>query len=296
MKYSIIIIVFIILNHVLFFTTKKFINFKSLIFNLILCIFYGLSITAGYHRLWTHGSYDTTKFIKYIYMLIASGTCQGSIKDWTSDHKMHHKYEDIKSEYDPYSIKKGFFWAHMGWLFFNKSEEYNKEKQNILNELKKQWNKDDINIIEFQHKHYYKLMILMAYIFPILVAKYLIKDTWKSSISSNFLRILIAWHTTWCINSVAHYIGDKPFVIEHTSRQNHLCSLITMGEGYHNYHHAFPKDYRASQDLKCINFTGWFIRCLYMLGLSINLKYVEKNNQITRKTISQNINYKIIKL
>ena len=83
-----------------------------------------LAVTAGMHRLWTHKSYSANKLIKLILFVLCNSTGQSSIKEWTAIHRMHHRYEENRPEYDPYSIKKGFFWAHMGWVFFHSTKSF----------------------------------------------------------------------------------------------------------------------------------------------------------------------------
>jgi len=277
--------------HILFFRFIKNISFKSFVFNIILHYIYGLSITCGLHRLWTHASYETYQPIKWIIMVVNSGTIMNSIEDWCSSHKMHHKYEELCPDYDLYSISRGFFYAHIGWLFFNRTNEFNKIKKDITCDMyRTQWKKDT-RLIEFNRDHYIPLMVTMSFLFPIGFCKCVLNTSWKSAIAGTLARILITWHSTWLVNSLAHYSGTKPFTRNHTSCENKIVSFFAFGEGFHNYHHMYPKDFRASGDYEG-NLSAQLLRGLYRLGLIWDCKYVK---EAYRKTRNRNIDFKSIK-
>ena len=253
------------------------------------------SITAGMHRLWTHQSYNTYPKIKLFLLASCNSTFEGSVKKWTIDHRMHHRFEESNKQYlDPYSIKKGFWWAHTVCHLVKKSDEYKLEAKKVEKELYYTRNNYDNIIIEFENKYYFKLALFTGIIYPTVLFKLIYYNySIISCFYSTILTILFTYHSTWSINSFAHMIGDKPYSTKHTSCDNHLLSIFTFGEGYHNYHHSFPKDYKASQTLKCFNITGWIIFLLYKLNLAYDLKEVSKIKK-TELPELDNINYEIL--
>ena len=130
----------------------------------------------------------------------------------------------------------------------------------------------DNKLIDWENKLYKKLVVFIAFIIPTIICRLFYNDNLISCFISVIITILITWHITWSINSFAHLIGDKPFSTEHTSADNHILSFLTSGEGYHNFHHSYPKDYKASKNLISFNLTGWIIYILYKLKLATNLK------------------------
>ena len=111
-------------------------------------------------------------------------------------------------------------------------------------------------------------MVTMAFVFPITFCKYILKTSWKSAVAGTLMRILIVWHATYLVNSLAHYSGTKPFTKNHTSCENKIVSFFAFGEGFHNYHHTYPKDFRASADCTG-NMSAQLLLGMYRLGFGI---------------------------
>ena len=199
-----------------------------------------LGITAGAHRLWSHKSYEAAFPVRLVFMLANSAAHQGSIYQWSRDHKMHHKHTD--TDLDPHSITHGFWYSHIGWLFYRKSDRFREASRLILmDDIKK----DEIAM--FQHKYYFVLSQLCCFILPTLSGKYMWNSSWIGYFYFGVLRWIILLHATWCVNSVAHMWGSTPYNTRLSSRQNMLTSIVAVGEGWHNYHHMYPYDYRASE-------------------------------------------------
>ena len=281
-------VLFWLFLHIIAFKNITQINKSTKILNLILYILFGFGITGGYHRLYTHSSYTAPAFIRYIILIFGTGAFELSVISWSSLHRMHHKYESTNKELDPYSIQKycdktcstvcrknhmikNFIHAHCAWMFYNVSPEFKSEQENIINEMKNNEWKEDLTVLNFQHKYYALLMPIITFIIPIFISKYVFKDSWKSSIGGTALRIIIVWHSTYFINSLAHVIGNRSNNTL-TAANNHLCAFLALGEGYHNYHHTYPKDYYASKNIKCINLTGWILYVMAKLNLIHNTK------------------------
>ena len=200
-----------------------------------------LGITAGAHRLWSHKSFEAIWPIRFIFMLANSAAHQGSIYHWVKEHRMHHKYTD--TELDPHSIEYGFWYSHIGWLFFRKTDTFREASRSIqMTDI------ENDSIVMFQHRNYFVFSNLFCFILPTLYGQYAWNSLWIGYFYFGVLRWVILLHTTWCVNSVAHMWGSTPYNDRISSRQNTFTSIVSSGEGWHNYHHAYPYDYRASEN------------------------------------------------
>ncbi|PKL32960.1 MAG: fatty acid desaturase [Spirochaetae bacterium HGW-Spirochaetae-10] len=226
----------------------------------------GLSITAGYHRLFSHRSYEASKAVKWFFTFFGAAALEMSVIEWAYDHRNHHRYED--KDRDPYNIRRGFFFAHMGWLF-RKRGTGDRELVD-LNGVKDLWADP---FIRFQHKYYMPFALFVSFVFPGLVAL-LWSDFWGGVLVAGLIRNVLVLQGTFCINSVCHTIGKQPYSDAHTSRDHWLSALLTFGEGYHNFHHEFPGDYRNG--IRAFHFdpTKWLIWSLAKLGQAGELKRV----------------------
>ena len=199
-----------------------------------------LGITAGAHRLWSHKSYTAIAPVRFIFMLANSAAHQGSIYHWVKDHRMHHKHTD--TELDPHSIEYGFMYSHIGWLFFRRTDKFREAAREI-----QMGDMENDSIVMFQHRNYFILSNLFCFVLPTLYGYYAWDSLWIGYFYFGVLRWILLLHTTWCVNSVAHMWGSTPYNPRISSRQNTFTSLVSSGEGWHNYHHAYPYDYRASE-------------------------------------------------
>jgi stearoyl-CoA desaturase (delta-9 desaturase) len=199
-----------------------------------------LGITAGAHRLWSHKSYEAAWPVRAVFMLANSAAHQGSIYQWTRDHRMHHKYTD--TELDPHSIQYGFCYSHMGWLFYRKSNKLREASRTIImNDI------ENDSIVMFQHRNNFLISHLFCFLLPTLYGKYIWNSYWIGYFYFGVVRWIFLLHSTWCVNSVAHIWGTTPYNPRISSKQSMITSLVAVGEGWHNYHHTYPYDYRASE-------------------------------------------------
>jgi stearoyl-CoA desaturase (delta-9 desaturase) len=139
---------------------------------------------------------------------------------------------------DPYSVMRGLLFSHIGWMVMNTDPKV--KGRTDISDL------DNDAIVVFQHKHYGKILIFTAWIFPALVAGLGWGDWWGGFVYAGIIRACLVQQATFCVNSLAHYIGEQPFDDRRSPRDHVLTALVTMGEGYHNFHHEFPSDYRTS--------------------------------------------------
>lgn len=219
----------------------------------------GIGITAGYHRCFSHPTYKAHPIIETILLFFGNLATQGSALRWAYEHRMHHAHVD--SDEDPYSITKGFWHAHVLWLFKVRPEIDEK----VISDLKRN------PLVVFQHKHYILLLILQQ-ILTILFFGWLSQDLFGSFVFCYLFRSFLSHHTTWFINSLAHSWGEQNFSKEHSAVDNFIISLLTYGEGYHNYHHTFANDYRNGIKWYHYDPTKWLIYVLSKLGLASNLR------------------------
>lgn len=199
-----------------------------------------LGITAGAHRLWSHKSFEAAWPVRLLFMFANSAAHQGSIYHWVRDHRMHHRHTD--TELDPHSIQYGFWYSHMGWLFFRKTDKFREAKSLIqMTDI------ENDSIVMVQHKNYLLFSNLFCFVLPTLYGWYVWDSVWIGYFYFGVLRWILLLHATWCVNSVAHMWGTTPYNPRLSSRQNTFTSVVAMGEGWHNYHHTYPYDYRASE-------------------------------------------------
>jgi len=219
-----------------------------------------LSITAGYHRFLAHRSYDARPIVKFFYLLFGAAAFQGSALQWCTDHRRHHSFVD--TDKDPHNIRKGFWWAHAGWLFFREHPRY---KEKFVPDLAKD------PMVQWQHKHFVLLAVVMGFGFPTLVG-WIMGSASAGLIFGGVLRVVATNHTTFLINSLAHTIGTRPYNDSQTARDSIIMAVLAYGEGYHNYHHQFAWDYRNGVRWYQWDPTKWLIRLLALFGFTYGLK------------------------
>jgi len=226
-------------------------------------VFAGISITAGYHRLWAHRAYDAHWSLRILFALGGALAVQNSALHWSSDHREHHKHVDDNDK-DPYSAKRGFWYSHIGWML----REYQASRYSNYDNAKDLQNDP---IVMWQHRNYLLLTLVTSIGWPIALGV-MLGDVWGAIILVGFARLVINHHTTFFINSLAHIWGKQTYTDRNTARDNGVLALLTFGEGYHNYHHIFSADYRNGIRWWHFDPTKWLIRACSWVGLTSNLK------------------------
>lgn len=232
-----------------------------LVFALIFAAATNLGITAGYHRLFSHKSYDAHPAVKALFLLIGASAFQGSALKWSSDHRRHHG--NIDTEKDPYNINEGFWYAHMGWLFFKNSVDQKIQAPDL--------EKDPM--VKFQHDYFVPLAILMGFAFPALIG-WLLGSALGGLVIAGGLRIALTQQSTFFINSLCHTLGKQTYSKDISARDSWIVALLTHGEGYHNFHHKFQIDYRNGIRWYQWDPTKWVIRSLSFMGLASKLRQI----------------------
>lgn len=235
-----------------------------------------LGITAGVHRLWSHKTYKATWPLKLILVIFNSVAFQTDVIEWARDHRAHHKFTDTNG--DPMNVKRGFFFSHIGWQMVRKHPD-----------VKEQGSKLDVDdllaepLLMFQRRHYKYLVAFFCFFLPTVVPHLWGEQYYTAFYVAGILRFTYTLHVTLSLGSLGHMWGYRPYDKNITSRQNPLISLCTLGEGWHNYHHAFPSDYRTSEFPYLINPTTLFIDFFKLIGWAYDTKKISKEAVERRK-------------
>lgn len=218
-------------------------------------------ITTGYHRYFSHRTFNVHPVIEWLFIFVGAGSFQGTVLAWCTDHRRHHR--DVDSEDDPYSRSKGFWYSHFWWLF---REDAHPEAKAYPKDLTKS------KAIMFQHKYYAFVATFVGYVVPGLIGWACGFGFWGGVIIGGSLRIALSQQSTFLINSAAHTWGSRPYTDKNTARDSFVLAFFTFGEGYHNYHHFFQADYRNGIRWYQWDPTKWLIRGLASVGLASKLK------------------------
>ena len=230
----------------------------------------GLSITVGYHRLFSHRSHKARWPLVLFYSIFGAGAFQNSVIEWSSDHRRHHKMTD--SEGDPYSASKGFWYSHIGWILVNE-EEHSNDFSNVkdLQESK---------ILMWQHRNIFLIGAISGIILPTLIGLSFagLAGAFGCFVWGGLVRVVFVHHGTFLINSAAHIWGTQPYSEENSSKDSFWLAFLTFGEGYHNFHHTFQADYRNGHKWYHVDPSKWWINSFKILGLNSNLKSTPKHS------------------
>lgn len=227
-------------------------------------------ITIGYHRLYSHRAFRANFIVRVVLALLGASAFQGSIKWWCLRHRLHHRFTDDPVQ-DPYAATRGLFYSHMGWIFFKPN--YGKLKFVDRNDL------DSDPVVRLQHKYYVPLALSLGLLLPTAIGS-LWRDSLGAFVWAGLVSRLAIWHCTFLVNSLAHWEGLQPYSDEDTSRGNLLLAVLTSGEGNHNFHHAFPHDYRSGPSILDWDPSKWVIILLHQLGLVRGLRRARKDDLI----------------
>lgn len=232
------------------------------IFFAFFIVFNGIGIGSGYHRLWSHRTYEARPLLKWFLAITGGMSLQNSIIIWCARHRVHHRDVD-NNDKDPYSIGRGFWFAHIGWML--RDYPSGEVDYSLVPDLQND------PIVAWQHRWYWTLVWTTNLGIPLLLG-WLTGDVLGMFLLVGVLRLVISHHVTFFINSLAHMWGTQPYTDENSARDNHVLALITYGEGYHNYHHIFQSDYRCGIRWWHLDINKWFISTCALLGLVKNRK------------------------
>ncbi len=211
-----------------------------------------LGVGLGYHRLLTHRSFKAPKWLEYTLTAFGTMSMQDAPDKWVATHRIHHAYTE--TEKDPHSTRPGFWWAHMGWVILGTAQDH-----------------DDATLKRFIPdllKDRFHVLLAKFYLVPIILSGFLLYALGGLELVlwGVFVRVVVGWHTTWFVNSLAHIFGRRSFETKDDSTNNWFVAVLTFGEGWHNNHHAYPTS--ARHGLKWYQFDmNWLtIRVFERLG------------------------------
>jgi stearoyl-CoA desaturase (delta-9 desaturase) len=252
---------------------------------LVMVALVGMSVTCGYHRLFTHRAYQARGPVRLFLLVFGAASFENSVLHWASDHRIHHRHVD--QEADPYNSRKGFWYAHWIWIMEDKESPVTG-----VGDLERD------PLVRWQHRHYFLIGACAAAALP-LAAGLATGNLWGHLVIGILLRIVVTHHTTFFINSAAHFFGTRPYTDANTARDNAFLAPFTYGEGYHNYHHMFQWDYRNGVKWYQFDPTKWLIFAMACVGLARGLRRVpdaaiaraklamEEKNLLSRLTLSR---------
>jgi len=240
---------------------------NTLYFSLFMYMFAGMGITVGYHRYFAHRAFDAIKPIRYLLVVMGTAAFQGSVLWWSKLHRAHHRYSDTPK--DPYGVDRGFFWAHMGWacMKIDQTKIGVTDMSDLMHDP----------VLVFQDKFFHPLSFLFSFFIPTMIAGFGWGDFWGGFYYACIIRIVLVNQSTFCINSVAHYFGESTYSDDRSSKDSYWVSFLTFGEGYHNFHHEFPYDYRNGMRWYNYDPSKWLIFIFSLVGLTSDLKRFPKN-------------------
>jgi stearoyl-CoA desaturase (Delta-9 desaturase) len=213
------------------------------------------AIGAGYHRYFSHRAYSTSRGFQLVLAVLSQTTAQKSVLWWASKHRHHHLHSDTPD--DVHSPRhKGFVYSHLGWIFSRGHDKADLVKVGDLTRYP-----------ELMWLHRYELVPAIALGFLCFVAA-----GWPGLVVGFFWSTVLVYHATFCINSLAHVRGSQRYLTADDSRNNWLLALFTMGEGWHNNHHAYQSSVRQGFRRWEIDPTFYLLKALSWLGLVWDLK------------------------
>jgi stearoyl-CoA desaturase (delta-9 desaturase) len=233
------------------------------------CVLYavsGLSITAGYHRLFAHRSYRASAPVRWFFLAFGAAAFQNSALAWSADHRAHHA--DTDGPDDPHAITKGVWWAHAGWLLRRRAASADVARLSDL------W---AIRSVRLQRRFYPVIAIALGLGLPTAIASTW-GDPWGGVLVAGFLRGAVMLQATLCVNSLAHTLGRRTYGEQTSARDSTITALITFGEGYHSFHHRFPFDYRNGVSRWAYDPSKWLIWSLARVRLVNKMRTASQHN------------------
>ncbi|XP_054266123.1 acyl-CoA Delta-9 desaturase-like [Macrosteles quadrilineatus] len=249
----------------------------TLLFSMSVGFVCGLGITAGAHRLWAHKAYKAKWPLRLLLAFFQTVAFQNHIYEWVRDHRVHHKFTDTNA--DPHNSRRGFFFSHMGWLMVRKHKDVIVRGKTVdMTDLEKDW------VVVWQRRLYLLLLPICCFALPTWIPMHFWGESFWTAWNLNILRYTLSLNGTWLVNSAAHIWGMKPYDRTISPTENASVALLALGEGWHNYHHAFPWDYKAAElGNYTLNFTTMFLDVCARLGLAYDLK--KASDELVRKRI-----------
>lgn len=228
---------------------------------LVLAYLAVLSVTVAHHRLASHRSFEAHPLFLYPLLFLAASGRQYSAMKWASYHRAHHQYTD-HPELDPHSIARGFLYAHLTWVMTRRTRQRRRFLvPDLLEEPAFVW----------QHRNYDRLVILHTFVLPLVIGSGFGAPLGGLAFLG-FGKLLLAQQAMFCVNSFCHRFGTREHAPSSSATDLPLLAPFTAGEAYHNYHHAFPYDYRLGPRWYHFDPGKWLVFLASRVGLARKLK------------------------
>jgi stearoyl-CoA desaturase (delta-9 desaturase) len=228
----------------------------------------GFGVTVGYHRLLTHRSFEAAGWLRAVFAGAGSLALEGSVIGWVADHRRHHAYSDRDG--DPHSphledgVLRGLWHAHLGWLFKKEATSRSRWAPDLLK---------DPAVVRVDRA--FPVLAALSLLLPALVgglASRSLAGAFTGLLWGGFARIFLVNHVTFAINSICHFYGKRPFQTRDASTNNWPLAILSLGESWHNNHHAFPTSAVHGLGRWQVDPSGRLILGLEKLGLARNVK------------------------
>ena len=228
----------------------------------------GFGTTVGYHRLFSHRSFETHRPVRFLLSVLGAMSVQGPVLKWVSVHRRHHHHSDETG--DPHSphhygggirgVLAGLWHAQVGWMF-------TADHPDLADYVR------DLQVdpgVRFTSR-WFSLWVVIGLLIPTALGGYW-TGTWAGALLGFVwggpVRVFLVQHATWSVNSICHLWGSQPYRSHDESRNNLLCGLLALGEGFHNAHHAFPTSARHGLRWWEIDLSYMVIRIMQLVGLA----------------------------
>jgi stearoyl-CoA desaturase (delta-9 desaturase) len=242
-------------------------HLNTIIFTVVAFLITAQCVMLSYHRMLSHKAFSVSSTTKTVLLMIGASAMEGPALGWVRNHRAHHRFLD--TEKDPYDAKKGFWWSHMGWAIhpYDPEQFADIDVSDLTSDP----------IVMFQNDYYQPIALSIGFIFPTLFCGLLWGDYAGGFWLGAMLRMQLCLQSAFFTNSAAHYHGEHTYFDQSTPVDSPFVQFLTSGEGFHNFHHAFPYDYRGTSNPWAIDPIKWLTYLLSLLGITFDLKQYPDN-------------------
>ncbi|MDQ8044898.1 MAG: fatty acid desaturase [Solirubrobacteraceae bacterium] len=248
----------------------------------VMYLWSGFGVTVGFHRLLTHGSFETPNWLRYTFAVAGSMGVQGAVIHWVADHRKHHAFSDQDGDpHSPYThggegfvgATKGLFHAHVGWLWeYHATSDYKRYARDLY---------EDKTMLRI-HK-LFPALLLLTFLVPFVLGFVLTGFTLSGGLTAMFwgglVRVTLQQHATWSINSICHFFGSQRFASDDHATNVWWVALPSLGEAWHHNHHTFPRSAEHGLKKSEIDLSALLIRGLEKVGLATNVIRIAPERQ-----------------
>jgi stearoyl-CoA desaturase (Delta-9 desaturase) len=250
----------------------------------VMYVLIGFGVTVGFHRLFTHRSFDAKPWLRATLAVLGSMSVQGALIHWVADHRKHHTFTD--EEGDPHSphlqdgtgwraVLRGLWHSHMGWLFDKEHTPASRFAPDLRND-------PTMRRIDTLFPLWVALGLMIPFAAGFLLSGGELIGGLTALLWAGLVRVFLLHHATWSVNSICHMYGKQPFEIEDESRNNWAVAVVSLGEGWHHSHHAFPTSARHGLSRTQLDPSYALIKVFEKLGWAWNVKH-PREDQIEAK-------------